>query len=168
MRSVKVRDLCDPHRSQSVIVHGDDPLEDVLRRFAQETALRGIFVEDDEGRLLGVITRGDVLEWARLRLGTAFRGPNLDPDRIVRLSQLVRASLARDAIHPDSQKAAVQLEDPLDEALRTMLEIDLISLPVVDDAGRIVGEVTVSGVLRMLLDVGDETGPSCAGEAPAT
>ena len=156
MRLMTVAHLCDPDRPQSVIVQGDDPLEAVLRSFSQEIAPRSIFVVDAEQRLIGVITRSDVLDWIRLRLGTAIRGPGLTSDRVLRLAQLVRASTARDAIHADSQSAYVGLQDPLDEALRKMLTIDLIALPVIDHAGRIVGEVAISNVLRNLLDASDE------------
>lgn len=160
MQPVTIRNLCDPDRSHSVIVRGGDPLDDVLRRFSQEVAPRGIFVVDDAGRLAGVITRRDILEWTRLRLGSALRGPGLTTERILRLAQLVRASTARDAIHPGSEGAGVRLDDHLDEALQKMLSVDLISLPVVDEAGHIIGEVAISAVLRMLLDAGDDAAPA--------
>ena len=160
MREMTVRDLCDSSRLHSFVVRDSEPLEAVLRRFGQETAMPGILVEDDEGRLAGVITRRDILEWTRLRLGTAIRGPNLTTDRILRLAQLVRASTARDAIHLGSDKASVRLDEPLDQALQKMLKIDLVALPVVDDAGHIIGEVAISAVLRMLLDAGDDAAPA--------
>jgi CBS domain-containing protein len=161
MCALTVRDLCDPERPQSVIVRGDAPLDTVLRCFSQGEGLRSIFVNSNEGRLLGVITRVDILEWIRLRIGAGISGPNLTSDRLIRLAQLVRASTAQDAIHPDSDRAVIRLDDPLDEALRTMLTIDLVALPVIDETGRIVGEVAISGVLRKLLEADEEAAPAC-------
>ena len=60
---------------------------------------------------------------------------------------------ARDAIHPDSQQAVVQPDDPVDHAVQLMLEHDLIAIPVVDDERRILGDLTLSRVLRHLLDL---------------
>jgi CBS domain-containing protein len=156
MKPIYVKDVYDPKHRLSVIVRADEPLEDVLRRFAQESWLRGIFVTDKVGHLKGAITRTDLLSWARLRLGTALQGPSLAPDHLLRLAQLVRAATVEDALHPDSQKAAVRPGDPVDHALRLMLQLDLIAIPVVDDEGHILGDLTLSLVLRYLLDLEEE------------
>jgi CBS domain-containing protein len=72
----------------------------------------------------------------------------------------VGAGTAQDAIHPDSKKAAVRLDDPVDRALKLMLEVDLIALPVVDDENQIVGDLTLTRVLRYLFDLESvPTGP---------
>jgi CBS domain-containing protein len=64
----------------------------------------------------------------------------------------VRAGTARDTIHPDSKKAAVRPDDPVDRALKLMLEVDIIAIPVVDDENQIIGDLTLSRVLRYLFD----------------
>lgn len=161
--SLLVRDVCDPEAKHSIIVCADESLENVLRHFARESWLRSIFVTNAEGRLEGVITRSDLLHWAQLRLGVALKGP-LDPERILRLAQLVRAATAKEAIHPGSERIAVRLDTPLEDVLAIMLDVDLISLPVVDEEGRILGDVGLTPILRYLLDM-EETRPSGYGEA---
>ena len=156
MKPINVKDVCDPMQTLSVIVYADEPLEDVLRRFSEKSWLRGIFVINRARRLLGVITRSDLLLWAQVRLGTALHVPFPSRDRLLRLADLVRAGTARDAIHPDSQEVAVQADDPLDRALRLMLEMDLIAIPVVDDEGRILGDLTLSRVLRYILSLSED------------
>ena len=158
MTPIYVTDVYDANHNLSVLVQADELLEDVLRRFAEESWLRGIFVADEASRLLGVITRTDLLDWTRLRLGTALRATAGKPERILRLIHLVGAATAKDAIHPGSQRASVQLDDPLDRALQLMLDIDLIAIPVVDNEGRILGDLTLSHALRYLLDKGDDAG----------
>ncbi|MGC8837085.1 MAG: CBS domain-containing protein [Anaerolineae bacterium] len=153
MTSILVREVYDPQGTFSFLVQSEAPLEEVLRRFAQETCLRSIFVTDSEGRLVGVITRADLLHWARLRLGTALRGVAGEPETVLRLVQLLRASTAGEAIHPESDRAAVRLDDTLDLALQRMLQADLIAIPVVDGEGKVVGDLTFSRVLRYVLDM---------------
>jgi CBS domain-containing protein len=152
-KPIRVRDVYDPEQMLAVLVDADEPLEDVLRRFAEEAWLRGVFVIDETEQLVGVITRTDLLDWARLRLGTALRGMAYEPDHLARLGRLVGSAKARDAIHPDSQQAVVQPDDPVDHAVQLMLEQDLIAIPVVDDERRILGDLTLSRVLRHLLDL---------------
>jgi CBS domain-containing protein len=154
MKPIYVRDVYDPEGALSVLVEADEPFEEVLLRFAQEASLRGIFVTDEAGQLMGVITRSDLLNWTRLRLGTALQGLARGGDRILRLAQLVRAGTARDAIHPGSQKTAVSPDDPVDHALQVMLQVDLIAIPVVNNAGQIIGDLTLSHILRYLFDLG--------------
>lgn len=103
-QTVLVGDVFDPSHLNSVIVGPHEHLEDVLRRFSEEPALRGIFVCDEAGRFLGAVTRTDLLYWARLQLGTALHGSSLPPERIVRLAQLVQAATASDVIHPGSRE----------------------------------------------------------------
>lgn len=153
MKPVYVRDVYDPKQMLSVLVHADEPLEDVLRRFAREAWLRSIIVTDGAGRLIGVITRTDLLDWARLRLGTALRDTVGKPERVLRLAQLVGASTAQDAIHRGSKQAAVRPDDTVDRALRLMVDGDLIAIPVVDAEEHILGDLTLSRVLSYLLDL---------------
>ena len=40
MKPINVKDVCDPMQTLSVIVYADEPLEDVLRRFSEESWLR--------------------------------------------------------------------------------------------------------------------------------
>ncbi len=103
-----------------------------------------------------MITRRDLLLCAQVRLGTALSGPSHSRNRLLRLAELMRAGTAKDTIRPDSQEAAVQADDLLDRALRLMLEMDLLAVPVVDDEGRILGDLTLSGVLRYILSLSED------------
>ena len=150
MKPLRVKDVHEAAGTVALLVNESNSLEEVLRRFSQEAALRGIFVTDDSGRLAGVITRRDLLDWIRLRLGTALQGP-LTQDGIMRLAHLVRVGTARDAIHPGGEEVSIRPDDPLDQALQIMLDSDIIALPVIDDEGRILGDLTLSDVLRHLL-----------------
>lgn len=149
--TILVQDVFEPCHLSSVVVRPDECLEDVLSRFAEEPALRGILVCDEEGRFLGAITRTDLLYWARLQLGTALYGYALKPEQLLRLAQLVQATTAKDVIHPGSRDTGVRPDEPLDHALRQMLDHDIVSIPVMDAEGVVLGDITLARVMRYLL-----------------
>lgn len=147
-----VRDVFDPARTLALIVDEDTPFEEVIRRFAERTDLRGIFVVDAKRRLTGVITRTDLLSWASL----VFRSPG-PPSRVGwgRLFRLARATTAKEACQPHSHLSRVSPDDPLDEALARMVAHKLIDLPVVDADGRILGDLRLTELLVKALDVAE-------------
>jgi CBS-domain-containing membrane protein len=152
LRSLTVKDTYTLDKTPSLITHPADDFADVVRRFAQQPDLRGIFLADEDCHLLGVITRRDLLDWARVQLGTSFYSEKehwLKED--VRLFELMRASSTEEVARPDSAEAAVRLDDPLSEALRKMLVLDLICLPVVDEAGKIIGDLKFTEILYQAL-----------------
>lgn len=69
----------------------------------------------------------------------------------------MRAGKGSDAIHPGSENVAVRPEDTLDLDLELTLQADLVTVPVLDPSGPILGDLTPSCVLRYLLDP-----PTCA------
>ena len=152
LKNVTVKEAYTFDQTPSLIVKPEDNFVDVVRLFSDQPELRGIFVADESCHLLGVITRRDLLDWARIQLGATFHAPDehwLKED--VRLYELMRASSAMEVARPDSTDAAVRLDDPLAEALRKMLVIDLICLPVIDDDGVIIGDLKITELLRQAL-----------------
>jgi Mg/Co/Ni transporter MgtE len=99
-----------------------------------------------------VITRRDLLDWARIQIGTSFYAADehwLKED--ARLFEVMRASKAREVARLNSAEAAVKLDDPLSEALRKMLTLDLICVPVVDEQGVIIGDIKITEILHQVL-----------------
>ena len=152
LKRLTVQDAYTMDKTPSLITNPDDDFSDVVRRFAEQPELRGIFIADGEWRLLGVITRRDLLDWARVQLGASFYAEKEDwLKEDVRLFELMRASKAQEVAHADSAEAAVLLNDPLSEALRKMIVLDLICLPVVDDQGIIIGDLKFTEILYQAL-----------------
>lgn len=150
LQKLKVRDVCNNDISDALLCGPDDDITTVIERFAGDPALRGIFVTDTEQRLLGVITRRDLLEWARIKVGDIIRrSPNVEDT--VRLVSLMSASTAGKFMKPESRKAIVHLEDSLVSALRLMLDLDMIVLPVVDDNKRITGDLRLTQLLARIV-----------------
>lgn len=69
LRKILVSDVYDPKKMHSLIVDEEEPIRAMARSFAEQPALRGIFVVDKEQRFKGVITRHDLLKWTKIEIG---------------------------------------------------------------------------------------------------
>ncbi|NPV08144.1 MAG: CBS domain-containing protein, partial [Anaerolineae bacterium] len=59
-----------------------------------------------------------------------------------------------------SRETGVRMDEPLDHALRQMLNHDIVAIPVVDDQGVVLGDLTLARVMRYLLCLsGPRPGP---------
>lgn len=152
LKKITVEEAYNLDKTPSLIAAPNDEFTNVVRRFAEQPDLRGIFVAEEDNHLIGVITRRDLLDWARVQIGASFYTPEehwLKED--VRLFELMRASKAHEVARPDSASSAVHVDDPLSEALRKMLVHDLSCLPVIDDDNIIIGDLKLSEILHQAL-----------------
>ncbi len=135
------------------------PFEDVIRNFAEQPDLLGVFVVGEGDRLTGVITRQDMLFWA----GITF-GPQPTESRFTwhNLVKLANATTAMDACNPLSHFSAVRLDDPLEQAFGVMLAHKLTDIPVVDKDGKILGDLRLSDLLTKALAL-DRAGKGARG-----
>jgi CBS domain-containing protein len=130
----------------------EDELNQVIVNFANHAELRGIFVVDQEQHFLGVITRTDLLDWARAKLGQFLLKPLTDLDKSIRVITLIKATTVRDILRPETIKAAIHEVDTLDQALRIMVEMDLILLPVINESKQLIGSLSLSELLNRTLE----------------
>jgi CBS domain-containing protein len=93
--------------------------------------VRAVFVCDDDGRLVGVVTRKTLVR--------EVVAAGLDP-RTTRLGQIAEEPIA-----------TVETDLPLEEAFHFLEERDLERVPVVE-AGRFVGVLSRSGIQRRLAE----------------
>ena len=147
-----VGDTYQPDRSPPLLIGPDAGFAAIVQRLARQPELRGTFVVDDEQRLLGIITRGDLLDWSRAQLGASLQAPFKGVEETLRLASLINASKVGQVMHANSNKAAVKKDSSLAHALRLMVELDLIVLPVVDSYDRVIGEVRLSDILARALE----------------
>ncbi len=139
-----------------IILRLNDNISQVLNNFAQHADLRGVFVVDDDNSFFGVITRVDLLDWARVKLGAGLRKPLIDMDKTIRLITLIDASTVGDILRQETKKVAVFANDTLAHALQMMIEADLIVLPVIDESQSIIGSLTLSEILNLVLTKSQE------------
>jgi CBS domain-containing protein len=149
LQKLTVKDAYQLVDEDPILVRMTDEFNQIINNFAHHTDLRGIFVVDDENRFSGLITRTDLLDWARAKLGGYFQEPLTTVDKTIRLVSLINAFTAGDVLRTDTKNAAVFANDTLAHALRIMIESDLTFLPVIDESHHIIGSLTLSELLNL-------------------
>jgi CBS domain-containing protein len=132
-------------------VHRDTPLATTIERLL-ETAKRRVVVVDDAGRVVGIITDGDVLRRAAQRDRPGALRSLLDWFSSERqLDDIELATAGRAAADVmTSPVVTVAPDTPLAEAIRLMIAHRIKRLPVVAADGRLVGIVGRAGALAAL------------------
>ena len=151
LQKLTVKDAFRIVDEDPILVRLTDEFSRVVNNFAHHADLRGVFVVDEANRFSGVITRTDLLDWARVKLGAIFLKPLANTNKTIRLVNLSKATTAGDVLRPDTKKAAVLPNDTLARALQMMIEADLILIPVIDESQHVIGSLTLSELLNLAL-----------------
>lgn len=151
LEKLTVNDLYLEGMSLPIIVRADENLTQVIRQFTEFPEARGIVVVDENDRLLGVFTRRDLLDWARVKIGINSDSGKLWLTEESRLLKILMSFAAGDLISPESRQAGIRLKDSLSRALQLMVDLDLICLPVLDDGGQIIGDLKLMQILSSVV-----------------
>jgi CBS domain-containing protein len=143
-----VKDVFFMKGTPSLIVNEEEPVKKIIKIFAKKSNFRDIFVVDKEKILKGVITRSDLLNWTRYKLGigTEKHRPSMDE-----IQRYVYSTTAKEIMQRHSHNISVTPEDDIVTALDIMVLSDLMDIPVVDEEGKILGDITLSEILLNLL-----------------
>ncbi len=138
--SMPVRDWMS---SPVLVIRPDTPVADAYDMMVQH-GIRRLPVVDDKGRLVGIVTLGDLRE-ARPSPATSLS--------IYELNYLLaRLTVGQIMTH---NPYTVRPDTSVLQAARLMLKHKVGGLPVVDNEGRPVGIITESDIFRMLIDQWD-------------
>jgi CBS-domain-containing membrane protein len=118
LENLTVRDACHLREEDPILVRMGDEIGLVIKNFTRHDELKGIFVIDNEDRFLGVITRTDLFDWARVKFGAYFLKPLADSDKTLRLISLINASTVGDMLRPETINSTILAEDSLAHALK--------------------------------------------------
>lgn len=122
-----------------------------MKAFVSHPSSRGIFLVDSRQRLECMVTRVDLLRWAHLQ---ATRGKGRHETPIAEFFRLIDARKGKDLACRGQQAVSVKASDTLETALNKMLEYEEDVIPVVDNEGRVIGDLRLSEVLGWILDRG--------------
>ncbi|MDD5501436.1 MAG: CBS domain-containing protein [Candidatus Omnitrophica bacterium] len=146
-----VADVYKLHGDATISIPADSSLEDVIGTLIREPSLRGIFLVNSKQRLVGMVTRLDLIRWAHLNL-TGGKGRHEIP--ISELFRIVDARKAKDLASGDPHVLAVRENDTLQAALDKMLDYEEDVIPVLDSEGKVSGDLRLSEVLWWVLAFG--------------
>jgi CBS domain-containing protein len=150
MNSILVNDVYQLHGTASISISKEELLSDVISRFAYEPGLRGIFLVDSENRFSSIITRIAIMKWAQYKLTG-----NIKKEISARsISDAVASTKASNLARGDYRTLGVRENDTLQSALDQMVDFEEDVLPVLDQDGRILGDIRLSEVLLKTFEVG--------------
>jgi len=129
----------------------NDNLTKAIALFASNTGLHCVFVVDTFDRLLGVITRHDLLHWIRKKLATISFHSLSDADQCIRLRNLTNSTKVREVMNRNGLTTSIYSNDTLLHALNLMTEFELAVLPIIDESNRIIGARTLSEILSPII-----------------
>lgn len=150
MQTIYVADVCEQSNMQALIVDQEMLLVDAVKEFATNHDLRGIFIKGEQGRLVGVINKKDLLHWVGLQLDQIPKG---EPMSLGQMRRLVNAQRVTDLAALGSENAALNLDDTLSDALHKMTAFNLSDIPVIDENGRIINDLRLSEILLFMINV---------------
>lgn len=151
MEKLTVKDTCRPC-SLALSVREDDGIETAIRRFAQQPETHVLFVVDKEGKLQGMVKIRHLLNWVRMKMGISRERHNFTIAEAFDAVKLSQSNKIGDIISP---VVSVKREDSLGHALNLMANEEVVELAIVDDEGRLAGEVKLTDIMTRLLDFSD-------------
>ena len=143
-----VKDVFEIAKTLSLIVDEEEQIYKIIEQYAENPSLRGIFVVDKERRLKGIVTRNDLLQWAKFRIGSYSSNDILIVDKI---NRYVYSTIVKNIIRRDSSEIYVKPEDSLNSALELMFNEDILAIPVIDEEKKIIGDLILSEVLYTIV-----------------
>ena len=141
-----VRSVYNSVRMNSLIVDENETLRETIMKFSEQPELKGIFILDKSKKLKGVVTRIDLLNLVKIKIGKDLGEV---PLRTLHLRELKEVK-TKDIASVYSKAAFVKLEDLLEKALKLMIDMDLVAIPIVDDDNNIIGDLKLSDILLKL------------------
>jgi len=149
MEIIRVADVYQLHDMAAATVPEDMPLTTVISRFALDPNLRAIFLINSNEIFTHMLSRLDVLIWAHLQL---FGGNGI---REITVSDFVRirgAKNVKSLARRDEHSFSIKANDTLRTALNRMIEYKEDIIPVLDENGKVIGDLRLSEVLSKTLE----------------
>jgi CBS domain-containing protein len=129
-----VGDVYDQIVKRPSTVKPSAKIRDAIEEMLQNPISRKVYVVDDDGKLMGTVTTETILRLLGYRVGVREGGA-------ISFYRFLRDALKEDVLSVMQKSTAVKKETRLTDVLQLMIENHLNDLPVVDDQGRLIGEV---------------------------
>jgi len=143
---LKVADIQHLVVAEPTVIGPDASVDEVLRCMLADLRTRSVYVVDDDRRLLGCVRMDRVVD--RLFPLEAIVSHSFEAS--LRDASALNAKTVRDLMI----KAVTAVKDStsLADVAKTLLKEGVQELAVVDDVGRLVGEVNVYEIIKAYLD----------------
>jgi CBS domain-containing protein len=144
---LQVKDFLDTCGEEASTVRWGEPISKMIESLVEHPASRAVYVLDEDGildedgKLLGMISFRDIIRQTNARLGVRGRGVSgslqyLREAQKDRVEEMMR------------QAVTLKPSTPLSDALQKMEDFRMNNLPVVDEDGKLVGELSGLKILH--------------------
>jgi CBS domain-containing protein len=124
-----------------VKLHEDEPIYQAVEKIAADRETMLACVVDKDGKLKGIITPREVLKTVEVREFETTRYPFFEGAEIL---GLLTSKYAKDMM---SAPICVREDDEIEEAINIMLDCGFYEVPVVDEEGRVLGEINYFNII---------------------
>nr|AAZ32110.1 hypothetical protein [uncultured euryarchaeote Alv-FOS5] len=143
---IQAFNLITKGKEDLAIVHPEDSLRDVIRAMLESPKTLSAYVVDEDGVLIGVISVWDILQ------ATVAHDPDTinsgSPSILFDRDFIERYAFSEKAEDLMREPVCVDLTHTLRRAYRLMVEHGLTEIPVVDNQGRIIGDLSMLELLE--------------------
>jgi len=129
-----------------VKVHEDDQIFEAVAKVAEDCETLLACVVDNKGRLKGIITPNELLKAVEVSEYGVTRRPFFSGREVL---HLLSSRYARDIM---SAPISVKADDDVEKAIDIMLDKGFYEVPVVDRAGRVIGEINYFSVITSSIE----------------
>ena len=135
---MRVSDWITLNPAQPVVAHPEQTIGAVAGTLLSHARHRDLYVVSADDRLLGVVRHR--------RLAQILLAEHLPGQTRHQIMERVSSGSLKDLMERDCVSA--KADEELDNVLNRMLEYEVDDMPVVDDAGTVVGSINLTEVLR--------------------
>jgi CBS domain-containing protein len=122
-------------------VHEDDQIYEVANRVSKDRETLLACVVDKKGKLVGIITPRELLKAVEVCEYGSVSHPFFSGGEAL---HLLTARYAKDIM---SASISVKPDDKVQKAIEIMLDEDFYEVPVVDNVGKLIGEIDFSDIV---------------------
>lgn len=140
---LQVKDFLDSCGEEPSTVRWGDPISKMIESLVEHPTSRAVYVLDEDGKLLGMISFRDIIRLTNAKLG--IRGRDVSGSL-----QYLREAQKDRVDEMMRQPITVKLSTPLCDALQKMEDVKMNNLPVVDEDGKLVGELSGLKILHLV------------------
>jgi CBS-domain-containing membrane protein len=156
MKPILVEEIYHLSEPAAISVPESTSLQEVVIRLAQEPELRAIFLVDSHQRFAGTIRRADLLKWLYFQL---FGKLGVEKGSTGEIIHLAFATRAKDLARGDWRYFGVKVSDTIQDALERMIAYGDAIIPVLDNEGKVLGDLRVTEILIKALEFGKPDQP---------
>ena len=139
-RDLRVEEVHEVMVGKPAVVKEDAILKDAVEAITQNLISRKVYVVDEEGKLKGVVTIEALLRQVGYKVGVRVVG-------VISFFKFLGGILKENVTEFMEDPVTVTNKYKLLSALQKMVENHLNDLPVIDDEGRIIGELNSLEIL---------------------